>query len=140
MLDEAGVSSRAISTADVRTTASTFRQFAPLPTEDAAPPEEDGDGILAEFGSHDFRGEREFSTSLTRQFTEIGDKDAMWQLGCAFYWAPQAATDVLESGHMWPLGRALDEFFDKLVSLPGWAWALGDVQVPHGLVITLDRT
>jgi hypothetical protein len=60
MLDGAGVSPRALTTADVRATVETFRQFAMLPVEDAAPPEEDGDAVLVEFGTYDFRGHREF--------------------------------------------------------------------------------
>jgi hypothetical protein len=139
MLDEAGVTSRAMTTASVRATVATFRQFAMLPTEDAAPAEEDGDGILAEFGTYDFRGEREFSASLTRQFVEVGNEGAMWQLGCTFYWTSRAATDVLASGHMWSFGRTLDDFFDDLVQLPAWAWAMSGVQVPRDLVIDLDR-
>jgi hypothetical protein len=63
----------------------------------------------------------------------------MWQLGCIFYWAPQAATDVLSSGHMWSFGRTLVDFFDELVDLPGWPGRLGGVQVPRDLVIDLDR-
>lgn len=35
-----------------------FTRFARIPTEDAAPAEEDGDGILAQFGTYDFRGPR----------------------------------------------------------------------------------
>jgi hypothetical protein len=76
MLNEAGVSPRAVTTASVLATVGTFRQFAMLPAEDAAPPEEDGDAVLAEFGTYDFRGEREFSVGLTRQFTRVGDEDA----------------------------------------------------------------
>ncbi|GAA0454962.1 hypothetical protein Aca07nite_68640 [Actinoplanes capillaceus] len=139
MLEEAGVGSRAIITANVRATVETFRQFAMLPTEDAAPLEEDGDAVLAEFGTYGFRGGREFSAGLTRQFAEVGDEGAMWQVGCTFYWAPQAATDILASGHLWSFGRALDDFFDELGDLPGWAWALGGGQAPSELVIALDR-
>jgi hypothetical protein len=140
MLDDVGVSVRAITTADMRTTVGTFRQFAMLPAEDAAPPEEDGDAVLAEFGTYDFRGRREFSVGLTRQFAEADDEDApMWQLSCTFYWAASAATDHLASGHMWSFGRTLDEFFDEAIALPGWAWALGGVQAPSDLVIALDR-
>jgi len=43
-------------------------EFARIPAEDTAPAEEDGDGLLAQFGTYDFRGTREFQVDLTRQF------------------------------------------------------------------------
>jgi hypothetical protein len=40
---------------------------------------------------------------------------------------------------MWSFGRTLDDFFDEVLALPGWAWALGSLQAPSDLLITLDR-
>jgi hypothetical protein len=48
MLDDAGVDVTAPVKADVETAVATFRQFAALSVEDAAPHDEDGDGILAQ--------------------------------------------------------------------------------------------
>jgi hypothetical protein len=138
MLDGAGVNPSAVSTADVRTTVEVFRRFAALPVDDVASPEEDGDGVVAQFGTHDFRGQREFAADLTRQFIEAGDVDApTWQLSCTFHWAPSTETGLLASGHLWSFGKTLDEFFDEAVALPGWAWALDGQRTPRDLEIDL---
>jgi hypothetical protein len=60
-------------------------------------------------------------------------------LSCTFYWSADAATDVLASGYLWSFGRPLDLFFEEVVALPGWAWALDGVQAPRSLVIALDE-
>ena len=86
-----------------------------MPAEDAAMPEDDGDAILAQFGTHDFRGHREFSADLTRQFAEAdGDPAPMWQLSCTLYWAPSPVTEVLASGHLWSFGQTLDAWLSDL--------------------------
>ena len=64
MLSDAGVNSKALVTADVQTTVEVFRTFAALPVDEAASPEEDGDAVVAQFGTLDFRGQREFSADL----------------------------------------------------------------------------
>ncbi|WP_412747785.1 hypothetical protein [Krasilnikovia sp. M28-CT-15] len=138
MLADAGVNPDAMTSADVRTTVEVFRCFAGLPVDGVAPPEEDGDGVLAQFGTYDFRGRSEFSTDLTRQFVEAGDEDApMWQLSCTLYWPAGAETESLAFGHLWSFGKTLDEFFAKAGALPGWAWALDCLEGPQDLVITL---
>ena len=139
MLDDSGVNPSAVTAADVRTTFEVFRRFAAIPADDAAPLEEDGDAVLAQFGTYDFRGQREFSADLTRQFLEAGDEDPpMWQLSCTLHWAPNAETEAVGSGHLWSFGKTLDEFFAEAVVLPGWAWALDGVQAPQDLAIILD--
>jgi hypothetical protein len=140
MLDDAGVNPSALTSADVRKVFGTFRRFATYPVEEVAPPDEDGDAVLAQFGTFDFRGGREFSADLTRQFAEAGVEHAStWQLSCTLYWSPSVATDILASGHLWSFGKTLDEFFTDAVVLPGWAWALDGVQAPQDLAITLDE-
>lgn len=141
MLDAAGVSLSAVTTADVRLIVETFRRFVALPVEDVAPPSDDGDAVLAQFGTYDLRGRPEFSADLTRQFIEAGVAGApMWQLSCTLYWASTAATDALASGQLWSSGKSLDEFFVEARALPGWAWALGTEQASQGLTVTLDET
>jgi hypothetical protein len=77
---------------DVRRAVEVFRRFAALPVEDAESPEEDGDGVLAQFGTYGFRGQPEFSTDLTRQLVEVGGEDApTWQLSCTLYWRPESS-------------------------------------------------
>jgi hypothetical protein len=53
MLDGAGVNRRTMSPVDVRKTVEVFRLFAALPVDEVAPPEEDGDGLLAQFGTYE---------------------------------------------------------------------------------------
>lgn len=101
-----------------------FLPFARIPAEDAAPIDEDGDGILAQFGSYDFRGRPEFQVDLTRQFIEPNEDPVMWQLHCTMYWASTPETDALGSGDLWSFGLDLDQFFAQVRALPGWAWAL----------------
>ncbi|GAB1644101.1 hypothetical protein [Krasilnikovia sp. MM14-A1259] len=137
MLADAGVNPDAMTPAAVRTTVEVFRGFAALPVEGVLPPEEDGDGVLAQFGTYDFRGRPEFSADLTRQFAGAGGVDApVWQLSCTLYWAAHAATEGLGCGHLWSFGKTLDEFFAEAGALPGWAWALDSPEAPQDLVIT----
>jgi hypothetical protein len=140
MLDEAGVSPSAMTAADVRTVVEVFHRFAALPVDDAAQPGEDGDGVLAQFGTVGFRGRLEFSADLTRQLIEGGGEDsAIWQLSCTLHWPPSAETEGLASGHLWSFGKTLDEFFTDAVALPGWAWALTGSAAPQDLAITLEE-
>jgi hypothetical protein len=140
MLTDAGVNPSVVTAADVRTVVGVFRRFAAISIDDAAPPEEDGDGVLAQFGTFDFRGQREFWADLTRQFIEAGDEYApMWQLSCTFHWTRSAETEGFASGHLWSFGTPLDEFFAEAAALPGWAWALAGVQAPRDLEITLGE-
>jgi hypothetical protein len=140
MLDDAGIDVIAPATPDVKAAVATFRQCAALPVEDAAPPEEDGDGVLAQFGTYDLPGQRQFSVDFTRQFITVGSEDLpMWQLSFTFFWASNEETDALASGHLWSFGRTLPEFFDEAVELPGWAWALRAPLAPRRLSLTLSQ-
>jgi hypothetical protein len=140
MLDDAGIDPSAVTVVGVRTVVEVFRRFAAFAVDDSAAPADDGDAVLAQFGTHDLRGQREFSADLTRQFVEIGGERApMWQVSCTLYWAPSAATDILAAGHLWSFGMTLDEFFAQVAALPGWRWALNGVHAPRDLVITLGE-
>ena len=140
MLAEASVNITAPAEADVRTTVEVFREFAALPVEDAAPVEEDGDGILAQFGTHDFRGRPEFLADLTRQFIAAGcEEQSLWQLSCTLYWPHSEATDAIASGSLWSFGKTVSEFFDEALELPGWAWAIRAPQAPREVSVTLDQ-
>jgi len=99
-------------------------EFARIPAEDTAPAEEDGDGLLAQFGTYDFRGTREFQVDLTRQFIEPGEDGEIWQLHCTLFWPATSETDALGSDELWSFGMELDQFFAQARKLPGWAWAL----------------
>lgn len=140
MLAEAGVSPGAVTAADVRTIVEAYRCFAAIPAEDAASIGEDGDAVLAQFGTHDFRGVPEFSADLTRQLLAVGQVDPpMWQLSCTLHWDPNPETTALASGDLWSFGMTLDEFFGEVAALPGWAWALTGSQAPRDLAITFEE-
>ncbi|MBT2534163.1 hypothetical protein J7E83_18945 [Arthrobacter sp. ISL-48] len=117
-----------------------FKRFAAIPANDCAPIDEDGDGVLAQFGTCGFRGTQEFNVDLTRQFIEAGEVDApMWHLSCTFYWDPTPDTVALGSGSMWSFDSALEEFFKNAALLPGWEWAMGADEQPKSLEITLGK-
>ncbi|GGR02127.1 hypothetical protein GCM10010168_18480 [Actinoplanes ianthinogenes] len=139
MLGEAGVSPGAMTAAAVRTVVDVFQRFAALPVDDVERPEEEGDGVLAEFGTVDFRGRREFATVLTRQLIEPGDDASIWQLSCTLYWPSSVETEELGAGHLWSFGRTLDDFFAQAAGLAGWAWALKNPSAPRDLVIALEE-
>jgi len=139
MLHDAGVRPGRVGAADVLTAVEVFRRFAAVAVDDAASPEQDGDGVLAEYGTFTFDGVREFRADLTRQVIEADDEDAMWQLHCTFHWSPGADTEALGSGTLWSFGMPLDEFFAAARALPGWAWALAGAPAPRRLTIELDE-
>ena len=140
MLHEAGVTSGAVTAADVRTIFEVYQHFAAIPVDDAASVEEDGDAVLAQFGTHDFRGVPEFSADLTRQLLAAGEAGSrMWQLSCTLHWYPNRETNALASGDLWSFGMTLEEFFVEVAALPGWAWALTGSQAPRDLAITLEE-
>ena len=140
MIAERGVTPESATAEDIRTVADTFRCFAAIPVAGAAPPEDDGDGVLAQFGTYAFRGSREFSVDLTRQLTEVGEDAPMWQVSCSFQWAASAETDALMSGEMWSFGMSSEDFFAQAMALPGWAWALDSPPPVRDLTVTLDET
>jgi hypothetical protein len=135
MLDHVAVRPGQAVGADVLATVEVYRQCAAVPVDDAAASDNDGDGILAQFGTVDFHGMPEFSVDLTRQFIEADDEDAMWQLRCTFHWTPSAETEALGSGYLWSFDMPLDDFFAAAVALPGWAWALAGGQAPQHFTI-----
>jgi hypothetical protein len=140
MLTAGGLTPGAATGADPCALVEIYQRFAAMPADDAAPPGQDGDGILAQFGTYRFRGAREFSVGFTRQFLGPGDEDwLMWQLSCTLYWDPSPETDALASGHLWSFGMTLTAFFAEAVTLPGWVWALGGSQPPRDLELALEQ-
>lgn len=139
LLRNAGLNTAAPAAADIAATVEVFQRFASLTVDQTTPGDEDGDGVLAQFGTRDLGGHRRFEVDLTRQFIEAGGSDAaMWQLSCTLWWSSRPQTDALASGSLWSFGRGLDEFFEDAVALPGWAWALNTARRPEGLAIVLS--
>lgn len=117
-----------------------FKRFAAMPINGCALGDEDGDGVLAQFGTYGVQGILEFNVDLTRQFIEAGDNDArMWQLSCSFYWDTTPETAAMGSGSLWSFDFALEDFFRNAALLPGWEWALATNEQPKSLEITLDQ-
>ncbi|MFE4197102.1 hypothetical protein ACFRJ9_14650 [Paenarthrobacter sp. NPDC056912] len=117
-----------------------FRQFAAVPATDAAPAQEDGDGVLAQFGPADHADTIAFMVDLTRQFIETSDENpAIWQLSCVFLWPESPPTSALGRGTLWSFDLSLDGFFAATAALPGWAWALATDQAPNHFAISFDR-
>lgn len=115
-------------------------QFAAVPATDTAPADEDGDGVLAQFGMADHAGGTAFMVDLTRQFIEASEEDpAMWQVSCTFFWPGSAATAALGGGSLWSFDMLLDEFPATTAALPGWAWALETDQAPHHFAFSFEQ-
>src|SRR4051812_44417166 len=90
LLDEAGVNRGAPTAEDVGRTWAVMRRFAAEPVEDCEPREEDGDGILAQYGVFGWGEGPHFELDMTRQFCfadEDGEYDHMSQLMCTFRFA-----------------------------------------------------
>ena len=86
MLADRGLALGAATGVGVIALVEVYRRFAAIPAGDAAPADQDGDGIPAQFGTYGFCGSPEFSAGFTRQFTGPGDEDPpMWQLSCTLY-------------------------------------------------------
>ena len=97
MLEAAGVSEQRPSIADVELTWQVMRPFAAELVDDAEPADQDGDGILAQYGVYDWGDGEHFDLGMTRQFSfsdEDGEYDHMSQLNCTFHFAP---TDELRA-------------------------------------------
>jgi hypothetical protein len=104
---------------DVEKCSEAMRVLAAEPVDDAAPPEEDGDGILAQYGTYE-----RFQLDITRQLTfydDDGDEyQGMTQLHCTFYYEPSEELTAVGEESLWSFGMKLDEFFAKAAALPGF--------------------
>jgi len=140
MLADAGVAAGPIRSGDVGTIVEVFRRFAAIPADDAAPADEDGDGVLAQFGTYTFRGTPEFDTGLTRQFVGQREQDpSLWQLSCTVHWDPTPETADLAPGNLWSFGMSLDDFFAQATALPGWALAFKGAATPRDVEISFEE-
>lgn len=86
---------------------------------DAAPPDDDGDMLLFQWGPYDWGQGRFFEIDITRQLvlaSEVDD-DAIMQLSFTFRYTPGALTDPLGKGHEWCYGPSeLDAFRDLVAA------------------------
>jgi hypothetical protein len=123
LLAVAGVDLVQPASADVSRAWDVMRQFAREPVEDAQPSEDDGDGILAQYGIDERDGSPVFMLDMTRQFTfadEHGEYSHMTQLFCEFQFAVTDELRALGEDDLWSFQRPLDEFFDEALDMPGF--------------------
>lgn len=138
LLREAGVRPRRPKAEDVERTWQVMRRFAAEPIEDAQPREEDGDGILAQYGVYDWGDGEHFELDMTRQFIfadESGDYDHMAQLHCSFHFKPSDELRALGEANLWSFGMALGDFFDEALAMPGFAGVRASGARPKRLVV-----
>ena len=122
-----------------------FQEFARIEVEGILSADDDGDGLLVEYGTFDQFGPdgtvtKRFINSFQRQFmVDLGEDDApIVQAGAVVQWEATDETKALGEGNLWSFGIDLDEFFAQAAALPGIAWGLGgDAEIVH-LVIDLD--
>ena len=98
-----------------------YRELAAIPADHTVSADEDGDGILTQFGTYGFRAARGFSAGFTRQF--LGPRRrglANVQLNCTLYRHPSRETNALASGHPRCSGMVPAAYFAEPVA-PGWA-------------------
>jgi len=70
--------------------------------DDAVPLEEDGDGILFQWGTYKFAGSATFQYDVTRQFTleDDGERE-LWQLSLRLQFAPTPESAALGENYHW---------------------------------------
>lgn len=116
-----------------------IRDFSRVPVAGLAPRDEDGDGVLAQFGTYDFGGPERFRVDLTRQFIKRGEDPPIWQLSCTLEWSPSPETNAIGSGELWSFGLDLEDFFSEVVRLEGFQWAMTTPRPPQSITLDLGR-
>ncbi|GAA1528544.1 hypothetical protein [Kribbella lupini] len=115
-----------------------FLDFAAVPAEDVLGPEDDGDGLLVQYGVVDFGDEagRHFALDFTRQF--IDTEGAISQLSCALEYDAAPALEAIASDNLWSFGLTLHEFADRAERLEGFRLLLTSEPTPQRLRISYD--
>jgi hypothetical protein len=138
LLHDAGVDVDRPAAEDVERTWAVMRTFAAEPVEDAEPPEQDGDGMLAQYGTYEWGRGEHFELDMTRQlsFTDRdGEYDHMTQLHCSFAFVPTDELRALGADDLWSFGLPLDDFFARALALPGFAHVSAQRLAPTALEI-----
>ena len=142
LLQDAGVDPGQPSADDVETTWRVMRQFAAERVEDCEPPEQDGDGLLAQYGVHDWGAGEHFELDMTRQFSFVdddGEYDHMAQLSCTFLFPATPELAAIDSENEWSFGMPLDVFFERALALPGFTHVRESATQPLELRLSLQR-
>jgi hypothetical protein len=136
LLVTAGVDLDAPRQEDVGRTWAVMRVFFAEVVEDAAPREEDGDGLLAQYGIYDFSGQPLYELDMTRQFSfndEEGEYDHMSQLQCTFEFEPSEELRAVPDANLWSWDAG--DFFAEALAMPGFGIVEELKLTPRRLVI-----
>jgi hypothetical protein len=139
LLRQANVNITRPSAADVRRTWAVMQQFAKEPFSDTDPPENDGDGIRAEYRIWDVgTGDAHFQLAMTRhlKFTEPNGEFTVHLVGCSFSFIANDELRSYCSAELHSSGMTHDSFFAQALAMPGFAAVTRD---PLGLQITDHR-
>jgi hypothetical protein len=142
LLADAGIDPEAPTASDVETVWDVIRHFAQEPAEDAAPREEHGDGILAQYGVYAWDSAPHFELDMTRQFTlldEHGEYDHMTQLQCTFQFEVTDDLRAIGEENLWSFDLDRNEFFARARDLPGFRHVRETRLKPLRLVIVYDE-
>jgi hypothetical protein len=121
---------------DVGRTWDVMRTFFAEEVEDAAPREQDGDGLLAQYGVYTFTGEPLYELDITRQFSfndEDGEYDHMAQLQCTFELEPTDELRAVADANLWSWDAS--DFFAEVLAMPGFRIVEELKLTPRRLVI-----
>jgi hypothetical protein len=134
LLREAGVDLDHPTQEHVATTWAVVRRFADEIIEDCEPRDQDGDGLLAQYGCY---GQPTFELDMTRQFifVEDGEYDHMAQLSCTFEFDASDSLVAAGAESMWSFGMSMDAFFEAAMAMPGFRVVRESGEAPRALTI-----
>jgi hypothetical protein len=98
-----------------------MRAFFDEAVEDAAPRDQDGDGLLAQYGIYTFVEDPPYELDVTRQFSfndEDGEYDHMAQLQCTFEFEPTDELRAVPAANLWSWDAS--DFFVEVRAMPGF--------------------
>jgi hypothetical protein len=137
MLKDAGVDYDRPRSTDVHRAWETMHRFAAEPVDDVSPAN-DSDGLLAQYGTHDWGEGEHFELDMTRQFAfddDDGQYSHMSQLHCTCLFRPTDDLRALDADNVWSFGLTRDEFFARALALPGFRRIADTEAVPLALVV-----
>lgn len=136
-----GVDVSAPAPTDFSRTWATFQRFASIPVKGVAGPDEDGDGVLIQYGTYNWGDEagEHFSFDFTRQFIRlVDDEQAISQLHCTFLYDVTPALRSLPSEELWSFGPDHREYFARVAATVGFQTVLSLHQPPRRLQVEFE--
>jgi hypothetical protein len=123
----------------VATFVDAFGDIFTIPVEDAAGLEQDGDGVLARYGTYSTLGRPMFELDLTRQFTEPGDDREIWQLSCTLLWSSRSRHRRAAARRPMSFGMPSRDFLAQVRHMPAFAWALQTTRNAERMQIAFEH-